>query len=91
MRFPLAFDATTTREDFVRLLRLATGMEEFRANDDTFGGPGWRIRLTPLAPLEIGIVKLERHHVEIGFDGLTADEQDRFMRRFTLCFQRGGG
>jgi hypothetical protein len=91
MRFPLAFDATTTREDFVRLLRLATGTEEFRANDDAFSGPGWRIRLTPLAPLEIGIVKLERHHVEIAFDGLTADEQDRFMRRFTLCFQRGGG
>jgi hypothetical protein len=91
MRLPLAFDATITREDFARLLRLAAGAAEFRASDDAFSGPGWRIRLTPLDPLAIGIVKLERHHVEIEFDGLTMDEQDSFMQRFTLCFQRGGG
>jgi hypothetical protein len=91
MRFPLAYDATTTREDFVRLLRLAVGGADFRASEGAFCGRGWRIRLTPLAPLEIGIVKLERHRVEIEFDGLTADEQDRFMRRFALYYQRGGG
>jgi hypothetical protein len=37
------------------------------------------------------MVRLERHRVEIEFDGLTEEEQDRFMRRFTLYFQRGGG
>jgi hypothetical protein len=91
MRFPPVHDATTTREDFVRLLRLATGGAEFREIDGGFCGETWSIRLTPIPPLEIGLVRLERHRVEIEFDGLTAEEQDRFMRRFSLCYQRGGG
>jgi hypothetical protein len=45
----------------------------------------------PIAPLEIGMVRLERHRVEIEFDGLTTEEQGRFMQRFSLHFQRGGG
>ncbi|MCK9381804.1 MAG: hypothetical protein M0P95_12175 [Sulfuritalea sp.] len=91
MRFPLTYDATTTREDFVRLLRLATGGAEFSEIDGGFGGQGWSIRLTRMPPLEIGLVRLERHRVEIEFDGLTAEEQDRFMQRFTLYYHRGGG
>ena len=91
MRFPLAYDATTTREDFVRLLPLATGDAQYRETDDGFRGKGWSVRLTRIPPLEIGLVRLERHRVEIEFDGLTAEEQHRFMRRFTLYYQRGGG
>jgi molybdopterin synthase sulfur carrier subunit len=91
MRFPLVSEATITRDDFVRLLRLANGAAGFKEIDGVFRGPGWRIRLTPLAPLEIGAVRLERHRVEIEFEGLMAAERDDFMRRFTLCFQRGGG
>jgi hypothetical protein len=37
------------------------------------------------------MVHMERHRVEIEFSGLSTDEQDRFMRRFTLYYQRGGG
>lgn len=91
MRFPLAYDATTTREDFVRLLPPAVGGEDFREIDGMFVGRGWSVRLTRIPPLEIGLVRLERHRVEIAFDGLTAEEQDRFMRRFALSYQRGGG
>ena len=91
MRFPLAYDATTTREDFVRLLPGATGGAAFQEAGDRFRGEGWSVRLTRIPPLEIGLVRLERHRVEIEFDGLTADEQDRFMQRFTLHYQRGGG
>jgi hypothetical protein len=91
MRFPLAYDATTTREDFARRLPLATGGAEFKEVDGFFLGKGWAVRLTPLPPLEIGLVRLERHRVEIEFDGWTADAQDRFMQRFTLHYQRGGG
>jgi hypothetical protein len=91
MRFPLAYEATTTRADFIRVLPLASGEAELREIDGRFCGRGWAIRLTPVAPLEIGIVRLERHRVEIEFDGLTAEEQDRFMQRFSLHFQRGGG
>ena len=91
MRFPLAYDATTTRADFIRVLPQATGEGELREIDGRFCGRGWAIRLTPVAPLEIGIVRLERHRVEIEFDGLTVEEQERFMQRFSLHFQRGGG
>ena len=91
MKFPLVYDATTSHRDFVRLLPMATGGAAFREIDGEFRGPGWSIRLTPIPPLEIGMVRLERHRVEIGFDGLLADEQERFMQRFTLHYQRGGG
>jgi len=91
MRFPLAYDATMTRQDFIRLLPQAAGEAELREIDGRFCGRGWSIRLTRLPPLEIGLVRLERHRVEIEFDGLTVEEQDRFMQRFTLYYQRGGG
>ena len=91
MRFPLAYDATTSHADFVRLLRLATGGTEFSEVDGGFRGKGWSVRLTSIPPLEIGLVRLERHRVEIEFDGLMLEEQDRFMQRFTLYYQRGGG
>lgn len=91
MRFPLVYDATTSREDFVRLLPLAIGDEDFREVDGRFLGKGWSVRLTPILPLEIGLVRLERHRVEIAFDGLDAAAQEAFMDRFTLYYQRGGG
>jgi hypothetical protein len=91
MRFPFAYDTTTTREDFVRLLPLATGQNAIDEMDGGFRGSGWSLRLTRIAPLEIGLVRLERHRVEIDFDGLSVEEQERFMQRFTLYYQRGGG
>jgi hypothetical protein len=91
MRFPLAYDATTTRADFVRLLPLATGGEGFRENDGKLCGEGWSVRLTQIESLEIGLVRLERHRVEIAFDGLDQAAQDAFMDRFSLYYQRGGG
>ena len=91
MRFSLRHEATITRADFLRILPAAAGTDDFHEADGRFLGDGWSIRLTPIAALKIGIVQMERHRVEIEFDGLTAEEQDRFMRRFTLYYQRGGG
>jgi hypothetical protein len=91
MRFPLTYEATTTREDFVRLLPQATGDAEFREIDDRFCGRGWSVCLTRIPPLEIGMFRLERYRVEIEFDGLSAEKQESFMQRFTLHYQRGGG
>lgn len=91
MRFPLAYDATTTRDDFVRLLPQATGQGAIREINGGFSGNGWSLKLTRIAPLEIGLVRLERHRVEIDFDGMSVEEQERFMQRFTLYYQRGGG
>ena len=91
MKFPSTYDATITREDFVRLLPQATGGAKFQEIDNRYCGRGWSLRLTPMPPLEIGMVRLERHRIEIEFSELTMEEQDRFMQRFTLHYQRGGG
>jgi hypothetical protein len=91
MKFSPVHEATITRADFIRILPAATGAGDLREVDGRFLGDGWSIRLTPIAALSIGIVQMERHRVEIEFDGLTSEEQDRFMKRFTLYYQRGGG
>ncbi|MCF8150836.1 MAG: hypothetical protein K9K30_07670 [Burkholderiaceae bacterium] len=91
MKFSRQHEATITRADFVRILPAATGDSEIREAGDRFSGKGWSLRLTPIPALKIGIVEMDRFRVEIEFDGLTDDEQDRFMRRFTLYYQRGGG
>ncbi len=91
MKFPLRYDATITRADFIRTLPAATGDSDYREVEGRFEGNGWSIRLIPIAAFRIGMVHMERHRVEIEFDGLTADGEDRFMRRFTLYYQRGGG
>ena len=91
MKFPRAYDATITRADFIRLLPQATGQANFSAEDDVFRGHGWSLRLMPIPPLEIGSVRLERHRIEVGFEGFSPEDEDAFMRRFTLHYQRGGG
>jgi hypothetical protein len=91
MKLPQRHDATITRSDFVRILPAATGETQIVESGDRFSGRGWSLRLTPIPPLEIGMVRLARHRVEIEFDGLSAAEQEGFMRRFTLHYQRGGG
>ena len=91
MKFPRAYDATITRPDFLRLLPAATGESGFTENGGVFRGHGWEVRFSPIAPLEIGMVRLERHRIEIAFDGLTPEAEEAFMQRFTLHYQRGGG
>jgi hypothetical protein len=91
MKFPLVYEATSSRRDFVRLLARATDDPALKETPDGFAGQGWHVRLTAIAPLEIGSVRLERHRVEISFQGLSGDEQEVFMRRFTQHYQRGGG
>lgn len=91
MKFPLAFDATTSRAEFVRLLPVATGDDAIRETAEGFAGTGWSLRLMPIAPLEIGSVRLERHHVEIRFDRMAEAQQDAFLHRFARYYQRGGG
>ena len=91
MKLSRRHDATITRQDFLRILPAATGEADIRESAGIFFGRGWSVRLTAIPVLEIGSVRLERHRVEIEFDGLTEAEQERFMQRFTLHYQRGGG
>lgn len=91
MRFPRRFEATISRADFVRLLPLATGEPDVVETADGYAGRGWSLRLTPMAPLEIGSVTLERHGVELDLDGMDAVQADAFLRRMARYYQRGGG
>lgn len=91
MKFPFSYEATISRADFARLLPVATNEPEIRCINGEFCGTGWRIRLTPLPSLAVGLFRLERHRVEIFLDRLSAEAQDRFMLQFTQCYQRGGG
>ncbi|OBS31419.1 hypothetical protein A9O67_01995 [Tepidimonas fonticaldi] len=47
----------------------------------------WR----PLPFRTIALIRLPRLWVGFRFEGLTPDERHRFMRRFDLYLQRGGG
>jgi hypothetical protein len=91
MRFERKHEATITRAEFLRLLPAATGDSNFCEINGQYVGRGWSLRLTPINMLKIGKVEMERHRVEIEFDGMSADEQDRFMERFSRHYQRGGG
>ncbi|MCX7693481.1 hypothetical protein LCC91_02780 [Tepidimonas taiwanensis] len=47
----------------------------------------WR----PLPPRQIALIRLPRLWVRFAFAGVDADMRRRFMRRFDLYMQRGGG
>ena len=95
MKLPLRFETTTTRAEFLRVLPAAVGDAEFVEEGDTFvhreGARRWRIRFGSLPELRLGLIRLERHQIEIAFEGYTAEEIDAFMARFELHFRRGGG
>lgn len=88
------FDMTLSRADFLRILPALAGApfrEEagwFRSADPD--GP-WAIRLTPLAPIALGALVLERQRVQLALAGLGAAAEAAFLARFWLHFQRGGG
>lgn len=55
--------------------------------------PTGRLELTwsPLPDRVIALMRMPRLAVRFRFDGLSAEERLRFMKRFDLVFQRGGG
>lgn len=56
--------------------------------------PGGKLRLQwrPLPPRRIALIRMPRLQVNFRFDaGIDADTRVRFMRRFDLFMQRGGG
>jgi hypothetical protein len=50
-----------------------------------------RLRWAALPPRQIALIRMPRLQVSYRFDGPSADERARFMRRFDLYMQRGGG
>lgn len=86
---------TITQAEFLRLLPAAVGGAAYRVEGDEIvhgdAGGGWRIVLTPLPELVLGLVRLERYRVIFSFAGYEAGEIAAFFRRFDLHFARGGG
>ena len=86
---------TLSRPEFLRLLPAAVAGATFEAGDGVFSHieaqRGWRIMLTPLPDLAIGLIRLPRQRVVFTFRGHSAGEIAAFFRRFDLYFARGGG
>ncbi len=86
---------TISQSEFLRLLPAAVGGATFTASDGEFShgdaGRGWRITLTPLPDLAIGLIRLTRQRVAFAFRGYSGGEIAAFFRRFDLYFARGGG
>lgn len=49
------------------------------------------LRWKTLPARQIALMRIPRLHVEFQFEGLSDDARTRFMRRFDLLTQRGGG
>jgi len=95
MKLPLRFEMSITRADFRRLLPAAVNHVAYVEDDRGFvhrdGARGWRIGLAAMPQLRLGLIRLERHQVDIEFTGYSAVEIEDFMARFERYFRRGGG
>ena len=55
-------------------------------------GPGQlHLHWHPLPPRVIALLRMPRLAVRFAFEGVPEDERLRFMKRFDLTMQRGGG
>jgi hypothetical protein len=92
----LCQDMTISRADFLRSLPGAVNHVPF-AVDPLSGvrsldpGQHWRIALTPLPELCIGLLRLPRLRVAILLAGYDAADTTRFLDRFERYFRRAGG
>ncbi|MEM7221692.1 MAG: hypothetical protein AAF495_01850 [Pseudomonadota bacterium] len=92
----LVKDMALTEADFRRLIPKALDGWDYRMEGTKVEAGtaerGIAISLSPLPTRTLGgLLKLERHRVEIAFRGLEKPEQEGFLRQFDQAFQRGGG
>lgn len=88
-------DMTTTRAAFLRSLAIALDNVPFAMDGETLrsldAAQAWRITLTPLPELRLGLITLSRHRVEIYLAGYDAARTQDFLARFERYFRRAGG
>jgi len=76
-------------------LPAASGDAPLRWRDDGADlalGQGWlRLDWQPLPPRRIALLVLPRLRLRLAFEGVGSDERRRWLRRFDLHTQRGGG
>jgi hypothetical protein len=88
-------EMSISREEFLRSLPAAVEHAEFRVIGSEIGfaqgAKGWRIALTQLPDLEIGLIALPRQRVEIFLTGYDESASRQFLERFERYFRRAGG
>jgi hypothetical protein len=91
----LCQEMTITRDDFLRSLPAAVSHVAFAADRGEIRSldpaHAWRIALTALPELRIGLVRLGRYRVEVFLAGYDPARTRGFLERFELYFRRGGG
>lgn len=91
----LCQEMTISRAAFLRSLTIAIEPGTFEVDGETLRSSDpahvWRIRLTPLAELRLGLIQLSRHRVEIFLTGYDATRTAGFLERFERYFRRAGG
>jgi len=88
-------DMGCTEADWQRWLPAAIGEQAWRQDGAhaTVDLPGGSLRLSWAAqpPRVIALVRLPVLRVGFAFEGVDAAQRQRFMKRFDLYMQRGGG
>jgi len=86
---------TIARDEFLRSLPGAVDHAAFRIDGDEIRPVDpdrkWRIVVAALADLNMGMITLPRHRVEIFLTDCGIEETRRFLARFELYFRRAGG
>ena len=95
MSFKSSRDMTITHRDFFRLLPRALGGLDYEQNANTISvrqdEKEVLIRISEQGVRQIALLKLPRTQVEIELLGFSDDEAKRFLSRFDLAYQKGGG
>jgi len=86
---------TISRDAFLRSLPAAVADAAFLVDGGNIRpldpNQKWRIVITGLSDLSIGMIRLPRHRVEIFLTDCGVEETRRLLDRFELYFRRGGG
>lgn len=88
-------DMATTEAEWLLRLPLAIGVHPWEREGScvrvTLGPGQLRMAWKPLPPRVIALLRMPRLAVQFDFEDVPADMRLRFMQRFDLTMQRGGG
>ena len=88
-------DMGTTETEWLTALPRALGEHAFVLTDGQarvqIGQGQLLLQWHPLPPRVIALLRMQRLAVQFVFEGVEESDRQRFMKRFDLTMQRGGG
>lgn len=88
-------DMGTTETEWLTALPRAMGDHTFVLGAGqarvAIGDGHLKLQWHPLPPRVIALLRMQRLAVTFAFEGVADDARQRFMKRFDLTMQRGGG